>query len=189
MAKIRATIVLLSMAALALSIAGGTAWSAPATPPAVPFALGEEVELEAEEGEEETAAEECEEAQAEFAAGEISVEEVAEYCEAETRPHGKSSSGSAPEECVLRSAHGHATVDAEGQKLKLTIGYTTYEPTPATIDLSKGPAIHRHLGRSGVLRIVESFPTSIPNRLVVAIKLPATRSVGCPSRRLVLFPK
>jgi hypothetical protein len=193
MAKTRA-IVLLGLATLVLSIAAGTAWAAPTTPAAIPFAMGEEVEVEVEEDEEATAAEECEEAQAEFAAGEINAEAVAEYCASEARRPGKSSSGGVPEECILRSAHGHASADEQAGTLKLTIGYTTFEPTNATIDVGSGASriasLHRQLGRSGVLRIVESLHgDNAPKQLTVRFRIASAEKAGCPSRRLVLFPK
>jgi hypothetical protein len=191
MAKLPTMIVVLTAALVALLGAGSAAASASAAPAVIPFALGE-VEFEAEEeGEEETTAEEeCEEAEEEFAEGELSADEVREYCESETQRHGRSSrSDVLAEECVLRSAHGHAAVDEKAQKLKLTIGYTAYEPAAATIDIGNLTTLHRHLGRSGVLRTVESLHGDHLKRLVVRIELPSARTAGCPSRRLVLFPR
>lgn len=160
---------------------------APATSPVVV----EEAEFEFEEGEEESPQEECEEATEEFEEGEIDREELEEGCE---RQRKRSAHGEAPEECILRSAHAHAVINAKSSTLKLTLGYTTYEPASATIDIGKGAAhiasLHRQLHRSGVIRTVESLPgAGAPRRIVVSIDLPSVESAGCPSRRLVLFPR
>lgn len=177
----------LPLVLLALLLVAGTGWAAAPPPPA---ATGEAVELEAEEGEEEeteeSASEECETGREELEEGEITTEELEEDCE---RLRKQVERGDAPEECVLRSAHGHASVDDKHGKLKLTIGYTAYEPTAATIDLGKGPSIHRHLGRSGVIRVVDDLHGASPHRVVVRIDLPSARSAGCPFRRLVLVPR
>lgn len=89
-------------------------------------------------------------------------------------------------QCVLRSAKGRAVL--KKNRLKLTIGYTASEPTQATVQLEYGGgnlgAFERRLGRSGVLRF--SKPTKrVGKRLFVRID----GGAGCPSRRLVLFPK
>lgn len=93
------------------------------------------------------------------------------------------------DECPLRSARAHASTKRD--KLKLTIGYTTNEPVTTTIQLRKGTVgvetFKRHLGKSGVLRFTEELGKG-SGRLSVHFKLPSG-SVGCPSRRLVLFPR
>lgn len=137
--------------------------------------------LEEEEPEAEAAAEEegeCEEAEEGF-------EEECEEVESEPRSAGRK----AAEDCLLRSARGHASVDPRSRKLKLTIGYTTYEPVKAKIKVGHLATIQRHLGRSGVLRITKKLGATRGKRLVVIIKLPSARNAGCPFRRLVLFPR
>jgi hypothetical protein len=138
-------------------------------------------EFEAEETEFEEA--ECEEAEEEFEEGELGELEVEQLCEeASGKDGGQGGSDSiAPEECLLRSSHAHAVADSGSDKLKLTIGYTTWEPVGATLEIHAGSghvgSIHRHLGRSGVLRIVESLGDGqAPNRAVVRIRIPGSPS-------------
>jgi hypothetical protein len=166
-------VVPLVLAGLLLAAKGAPA--APTGPAVVPLTFEEEFE---DEGEVEEAA--CEAAEEEFA-GEVEGAEVEEICEeAEDRGRKRAAQPSsiAPEECVLRSAHAHAATIADGSKLKLTIGYTTYEPVSATVEIRKGSArigsVHRHLGRSGVLRIVKSLGIRAPKRIVVQIQIPAS---------------
>jgi hypothetical protein len=192
-----AFVVPLILAALLLGVR-----SAQATPPVAgptPMSgeeLGFEEELEADEDEAEFAAEECEIAKEEAAEGELSKAEVDEICSQSSgsRTQKAGPSSAVPEECVLRSAHGHAALEGHGAKLKLTIGYTAYEPAGATIEIGKGAnhiaTLHQHLGRSGVVRIVKSLQgDDAPKRLAVGIELPSSEGVGCPFRRLVLFPR
>lgn len=184
---------LIPLLLLALLLGAVAARADSAAPAPAPVAVDEsesEVEVEeGDEGEEETPAEgECEEATAEFAEGEIDREELEEGCE---RQHRRAERGEPPEKCLLRSAHGHATVDARSGTLKLTLGYTTYEPVAATISVKGLPheaSLHRQLNRSGVIRTVVSLRGAAPRRIVVSIDLPSVETAGCPSRRLVLFP-
>jgi hypothetical protein len=68
-----------------------------------------------------------------------------------------------PVECLLRSASAKAVVSAGEDKLRLTIRYTTFEPTEATIDYrmrgGKGslhlPQVRQRLGEQGTVRITE----------------------------------
>lgn len=192
-----AFVVPLILAALLLGVK--SAQAAPPIPGPTPLSfeeLASEEELEAEENEAEFAAEECEIAKEEFAEGELSKAEADEVCSQSSgsRTQDAGPSSAAPEECVLRSAHGHAAVEGQGTKLKLTIGYTAYEPVGATIEIGKGPShiatLHQHLGRSGVVRIVKSLHgDDAPKRLAVGIQLPSSKGAGCPFRRLVLFPR
>lgn len=127
----------------------------------VPLALDEELEAE-EEGELEEGS--CEEAEGEFEAGELSGAELEEICgeeedDAELKAAG--SSKVAPEECLVRSSRARVVAHLSQNTVRLTVGYTTYEPTVATLDYGltggKGSlqmgAAKRHLGRSGVLRL------------------------------------
>lgn len=88
------------------------------------------------------------------------------------------------EACPLRSAHAHLA-ERHGQ-LKLTIGYTTNQPTPALIKVQNGntKTFKRQLNRSGVLRLTEH--AGKPHTKVV-VDIAAVGWAGCPSRRLVLF--
>jgi hypothetical protein len=183
--------VLLLLSGLLLAAAG--AQGAPAEPAASPSALEEdfeslEDELEEEESEEEAVEAECQNAREEADEGELGPVEVDEIC-AEVAEAGKSkknagkkkagSDSVAPQECLLRSAHAHAAVNAAGDQLKLTIGYTAYEPVGATVEVRKGSSriatMHRRLGRSGVLRIVKSLgDAKAPKRVVVSLVVPTS---------------
>jgi hypothetical protein len=175
--------VLLLLSGLLLAAAG--AQGASAGPAASSSALEEEFESfedELEEGEtgEEAAETECEIAREEADEGELGPAEVDEICAeaAEAGKRKKTGSGSvAPQECLLRSAHAHAAVNAAGDKLKLTIGYTAYEPVAAKVEVRKGSsrltAKSLRLGRSGVLRIVENLgKAEAPKRVVVRLAVP-----------------
>lgn len=164
---------------LAVLLLGVKSAQAEPLPAADPLAFEEEFEAE-EEGEFE--ADECEEAEEEFEEGELSGAEVKEYCDETEGKHGKGASGSgspAPEECLLRSFHARAVAGPEGDELKLTVGYTTYEPADATVEIHGGAdrigSLHRQLGRSGVLRIVQNLGKDRPpHRIVVRIRIPGS---------------
>jgi hypothetical protein len=164
-------------------------------PSVTPLAFEEELEgqEEGEEGEAEFEEGACEEAEEEFDEGELSAGEVKEICEeeaAERRKKAASPGAVAPEECILRSAHGQAVTPGKGDKLKLTIGYTTYEPAAASLTIGHLGTVHRHLGRSGVLRLVEDLHGhDSPKHLSVQIDIPSAKSAGCPFRRLALSPR
>jgi hypothetical protein len=175
-----------------LLFAVSAAHADPAVPSAAPIALEEEASGE-EEGEAEFEEGACEEAEEEFDEGELSAAEVKEICEEEAAERRKKAAGAGspvPEECILRSAHAQAAIPGNGDKLKLTIGYTTYESVTATIEVGHVATVHRHLGRSGILRLVENLHgDKAPKQFAVQIKLASARSAGCPFRRLVLFPR
>jgi hypothetical protein len=160
-----------------------------------PLAFEEEFEAEEEGGEDEAEFDEgaCEEAEEEFDEGELSAAEVKEICEEEAAERRKKAANPdtvAPEECILRSAHGQAVTPGKGDKLKLTIGYTTYEPATASLKIGHLDTVHRHLGRSGVLRLVEDLHGHDNlKHLSVQIDIPAAKSAGCPFRRLELSPR
>jgi hypothetical protein len=189
-----------------LLLAASTAHAAPVALSSAPSSLEEEFEAELgefeegegeEEGEEELAEGTCEEAEEEFEEGELSKAEVKEICDEEAAQNSNkatSARSAASAECILRTAHGHSAVGANGRKLKLTIGYTTYEPVGVTIEVGVGSShiatLHRHLGRSGVLRKVERLRGhDAPGRLAVDIEIQPAQKAGCPPRRLVLFPR
>ncbi len=174
---------LLALALTALLLAAGTAYGATPVPATASAAPEEEFEV-IEEVEEEDPAEECAEARAEFAHGEIELEELEAFCEgAEGEAGGSSSQGG---RCPLRSAHAHAATTH--QRLKVTLGYTTFQPFKAKLQLSPHLGnLKRHLGRSGVLRFTKALGRRSPGKVV--LRLRPMGAVGCPSRRLVLFPK
>lgn len=189
--KLPLLVVLLALSGLLLA---GAAHASPLVPSPTPFAFEEEFEAE-EEGEEEGEFEEgaCETAEEEFEEGELSAGEVKEICEEEATERRKKAAGPgapAPEECILRSAHGQAVASDKGDKLKLTIGYTTYEPAAASLTIGHLGTVHRHLGRSGVLRLVEDLHGhDSPKHLSVQIDIPSAKSARCPFRRLALSPR
>lgn len=185
-------VVLLALSGLLLASAAHAAQPAPGTTPLVfeeEFAAEEEGEED--EGEFEEGA--CEEAEEEFDEGELSAGEVKEICEEEATERRKKAANPgtvAPEECILRSAHGQAITPGKGDKLKLTIGYTAYEPAAASLRIGHLDTVRRHLGRSGVLRLVENLHGHDDlKHLSVQIDIPSAKSAGCPFRRLVLSPR
>jgi len=161
----------------ALLLAVKSAHAEPAGPNAVLLSLEEESEFE-EEGE---FGEACLEAEEEFEAGELSEAELEAICEETEGGEGRSPVGGSavPEECLLRSATARAVAPPKRDRLKLTIGYTTYEPVNATVEIRKGSAriasARRHLARSGVLRIVKKLgKKSAPKRVVIRIRIPSS---------------
>lgn len=183
-------LVLLLLSSLLFAVAG--AHGAPAAPVASQSAAEDFESLEGEseeEGEEEGefAEVECETALEEAEEDEITRAEANEFCaelasaeKGNKKIGGKGGSASvAPEECLLRSARAHAAVNAAGNKLKLTIGYTTYEPVNAKVEVRKGSnriaTKSLRLGRSGVLRITKDLgKAEAPKRVVVRIAVPTS---------------
>lgn len=154
-------IVPLVLAALLLGVKSAQA----APDSAAPVAFEEDFEFE-EEGEFEE--EECEVAEEELEEGELDRAEVEEICEDAEDGERKKTSGSdgiAPEECLLRSAHARLVAYDSHNDVRLTVGYTTYEPTTATVDFGakggKGSlhlgTVKRHLGKSGVIRLTKAL--------------------------------
>ncbi len=173
-----------------------SAQAASSQPTVVPFAFEEEdeeelaVDEEEEEGLEESEAEfaeaECEIAGEEAAEGEITQADADALCK-EAQAFAKAGRGSATKRCPIRSATAHLSL--RGKRLKLTIGYTTNAPVNAAIQIRKLGTFKRHLGRSGVLRFTKRVGGRPPNKHIkIRFKLPPG-SAGCPSRRLVLFPR
>ncbi len=82
---------------------------------------------------------------------------------------GKVGPSVAGAKCPLRSAHAHAAEHHDN--LRVTVGYTASEPTGATIEVRSGAkriaSTHRHLGKSGVLRIAKKLKANNVNRIVV----------------------
>jgi hypothetical protein len=142
----------------------------------------EEEEFEGESN----AAEECAEADEELAAGEINKEERDEFCEV--------AGGGVilPEECLVRTFLPQLV--ATGSKAQLTIRYTTYEPTKASVDyglkgLHLGPA-KIHFGQKGVLHLTKHLSDSqaakvlAGHKATVQIRVPSAPS-SCNSNFLV----
>lgn len=177
-----------------LLFAVSVAHAAPPVLITTPLSFEEELAADEEEFEEvngELDEGACEEAEEEFEEGEISGAEVKEICDeaAESRKKAGGADSAAPEECVLRSAHGQAVTSGKGDKLKLTIGYTAYEPAAASLKIGHLGTVHRHLGRSGVLRLAEDLHGRDPKHLSVQIDIASAKRAGCPFRRLVLSPR
>ena len=133
-----------------------------------------DAQLTQEDEWEEEGGEECLEVE-----GELSHEGAEEFCE-EAEDAGLSRA----EECPLRSTTAHAA--AKHDRLKVTVGYTTYEPAAATIRISRLGTFKRHLGRSGVLRFTEKVPAKHRGRVVVHIRVPSAERY-CADEAAVLF--
>jgi hypothetical protein len=107
------------------------------------------VAIQAGEEEDEAEAEgECTESEDE------ETEEAEEECEAEAEGAGFSPA----DDCYLRTATARVVAYPDRETMRLTLGYTTYAPAAATVEYgaNKDPrlgAVHRRLGRSGVLRL------------------------------------
>jgi hypothetical protein len=137
---------LLPLALLALLVV-----AQPANASADVEAAGLPLELAIQPGEEEDEGEvegECAESEGEDA------EEADEECEAEAEDAGFSPA----DDCYLRTATARVVAYPGREMMRLTLGYTTYAPAAATIEYGakKDPhlgAVHRRLGRSGVLRL------------------------------------
>jgi hypothetical protein len=161
--------VLLLLAALLLAT-GAPLVSAADEPAVDDIAFEETLDLEAEVSEEvEEVAIQCETAEEEFEEGELGQAAVDAICQEEI---GASAAGIANSDCPVRSAHAHAT--EKNDRLKVTVGYTTNEPTRATLEIRAGSTrvglFKRHLGRSGVLRITKKLGPKHVNRVVVRFR-------------------
>jgi hypothetical protein len=205
---------LIPLLVFALLLGAVAAQAAPAAPSPAPVELEEEIELEGEEAgeatqhrefeaevldefeaeeseeaeiaaeEEETAEEECEEATEEFEEGEIDREELEEDCERQRKRSQPGPGGVLPKMCVVRSFEPSAVADPGKSAIELTVHYTTFEPTNATIALeTRGLHIDstkRHLGDHGSIRLREHLGEAgmkrleSSHRLDVKIGVPAT---------------
>lgn len=164
---------LTALVLLAFLIAAGSAFAAEEAETTVPAFAGSEAQLAQELEWEEEGEEECVEGD-----DESSFEEFCE--EAADEENGEAEA----EECPLRSTSTHASVAHD--RLKITIGYTTYRPAAATIKISKLGTFERHLGRSGVLRFTEKKSAKHGKRVVVHIRVPSARRY-CADEAAVLF--
>ncbi|HEX2097115.1 MAG TPA: hypothetical protein VHF50_07095 [Solirubrobacterales bacterium] len=149
---------------------------------AVPLAGAAEAEEADESAYVEEALEECE--------GDPVCEEEVEAEETEVEAEAEAEK-TYPEACVLRSAKAHAVL--KGDRLKLTIGYATSEPTEANLEVHYGATrvgqFKRQLRRSGVLRIAKPLKgRQAAKRLPVRVEIDV-KGTRCQTRRLVLVPK
>ncbi|HMC49194.1 MAG TPA: hypothetical protein VKH20_00970 [Solirubrobacterales bacterium] len=116
--------------------------------PSLPLGVAFQVSEEEDEGETEG---ECVASDAEEVDGS---DEAEEECEAEAEDAGFSPA----EDCYLRTATARVVAYPDREMMRLTLGYTTYTPAPATVEYGakKDPhlgSVRRQLGRSGVLRL------------------------------------
>lgn len=182
----RLTLLTLMLPALLLAVC--SAHAATPVPPATPLAVAGELEVGdevPEEGEEELEESECEEATAEFKEGEVSGEERDEICHAEKEEKAKAeraaAAGILPEECVVRTFLPTAVAVASHSQLRLTIYYTAYEPTPATIDFGLGDSrlgtAKRQLGAQGVIHLRKHLGDSLSAKVQAAHRIAVQISV------------
>lgn len=80
--------------------------------------------------------------------------EETEECEEEA----EKTSFSPAEDCYLRTAQARVVAYPSRNQMRLTLGYTTYEPVRATVEYSAKSnhrlgVVTRNLGRSGVVRL------------------------------------
>ncbi len=140
---------LLPLLLLALFVASQTAHAfadADAEDPSLPLNVA--IQLSEEEDESEGECVESEDEEFEDS------EEAEEECEAEAEDAGFSPA----EDCYLRTATARVVAYPDRKMMRLTLGYTTFAPTAATLEYGakKDPrlgTVHRQLGRSGVLRL------------------------------------
>ena len=161
--------------AIALLAAAALPMAAPADPSPAPPPGADFAEAATEDGDE--LEEECVVVEEEFNDGELQ-----EFCAEED----ESEAASSAEKCFLRSAHAHSATRRD--KLKVTVGYTTYTPANAKIEIRQGAirigTFNRHLGKSGVLRFTSKLGKH--GRAGVSIRISPAKKTECPSRRLVL---
>ena len=157
------------LALAALLLVASTSQAASADPEIAPLAFEDEAFEVEEEGEFEL--EECEAAEEEFEEGLLAAAEVDLFCEADGG--ASAAAGKGKSACALRSARARAV--EKRNKLRVTVGYTTNEPTGATIEVRAGSkriaSVHRRLGKSGVLRITKDLGKKKANRVVIRIKV------------------
>jgi hypothetical protein len=180
--------ILATLALTALLLAAGTAQAGQLVLPGAPIALDEEVEFEAEEeGEEESEETECEETAEELEEEEITLAEAKEICDSEKQRSKPGPGGILPEECVVRTFNSSAVADSSRNRIELTTHYTTFEPTPVTIDYRIGSSrldtAKRHLGASGVIHLDKHLSDSQTAKLEHAHKLQVEIQISpAPSR-------
>ncbi len=146
-----------------LLLAVKTSHASPAGKGPIPLALEEEVEDEGEPAED--ACETAEDGSEEDELEEVEVEVVCEEAEDSGKRKAAVNDSVAPEKCLVRSANARVVAYTPRDTVRLTLGYTTYAPTAATVDYSfsggrgslRIDTVKRHLGRSGVLRLTKSL--------------------------------
>lgn len=135
-----------------LAILGASRAAGEPAPSEAGPAAGEPAIQLSDEGEWEGACVELEEE------GEEPAEEAGEDCEDEEEAEDEGAGFSPSADCFLRTARGQVVAYPRRGQVRLTLGYTTYEPAPATVELSPGngdrlAVVKRRLGRSGVIRV------------------------------------
>jgi hypothetical protein len=169
---------LATLALLALLLTASTALAEEVAETAAPSFAEPEVQFTQEIEWDEEGEEACVEAEDESPA-----EEAEGPCE-----EFEEEESSEAEECPLRStrAHGSTTHD----RLRITVGYTTYRPAAATIQIGSGAnklgTFKRHLGRSGVLRFTEKGIAKHGKRIMVHVRVPSAQRY-CADDAAVLF--
>lgn len=161
----------LPLALLAILAASQSAYAlgdaeAPAPPPDLGASLEEEIEFE----------DECTESDEEEEEEEV---EEAEGCEAEAEDAGFSPA----EDCYLRTARARVVAYPERNRMRLTLGYTTYAPAKATVEYgaksnSRLGTVHRQLGRSGVVRLSRHLGSEEMARLQASRRFTVTVHVA-----------
>lgn len=139
--------------ALPLILLAILAVAQPATASEETGAAAAPFESTAEASEESELEEECVESSDDEGEDE-EVAEAEEECEDEDEEAG----ASAREDCLLRTAHARVVAYPTHNRIRLTLGYTTFSPTQATVEYGTGrgnrvDAVTRRLGRSGVVRL------------------------------------
>lgn len=113
-------------------------------------------------------------------AGEEELEEEAGECEAEAE--AEDTSFAPAEDCYLRTAHARVVAYPTRNRMRLTLGYTTFEPARATVEY-RAPndrlgAVTRNLGRSGVVRLSKHLDGQQMERLRNAHRFTVTVHVA-----------
>lgn len=142
------------------------------------FALAESDDAPAESASQGSVEIELEE---ECGEGEEEVEGAEE--EAEEECEGEGSGSSPTEDCYLRTAKARAIAYPAKDMMRLTLGYTTFAPTKATVEYAakhggRLGVVSRHLGHSGVVRLSkhlsdrEMSQLQGSNQLTVTVHVP-----------------
>ena len=132
-------------------------------------------------------------AEAEEESEEVCIEgdEEDEFPEGEEECEADEEEGSSEGECFLRTARARIVAYPSHGQIRLTLGYTTYAPTRATVEYrvrngERLGAVNRRLGRSGVLRLSkhlgrgEMARASASHHFTVTLRLPEA-TPGCQS--------
>ncbi len=185
---------LVLLAILALAACAGVAQvalaSSPSLAPRILASSAPDGEVEEEGGEEIGA---CEGAAEEWSEGEfeeVEGEELEEECVEEVETTGKGFV-TAPPVCLVRRAESKIAMAPAADKVRLTLRYSTYEPTEVSVGLKfkdhKGSVTiartTRHLGAKGVLRLTAKLGAATMERARRASEFDvALHAPGTPAR-------